>query len=137
MKNTFIRTFVLVFPFIAISIIIFISCQHDTIKKDELRKIYFDTEVLPIFLNNCTASECHSGSGRVFALTNYHEIVKDVTKGNPGSSRLYQAITSTLGNTMPPNRPLDIQQRTFIYLWIEQGAENNKDTSKIVVAKKN
>ena len=128
MRNKAFSTLLILIAIFTLASLIIYSCQHDAIKKDEIRKIYFDTEVLPVILNNCTASGCHYGNGDVFPLTTYDEIAKNVTKNNPTSSRLYQAITSSI-STMPPNKPLNAQQRTIIYLWIDQGAENNKDTS--------
>lgn len=115
-----------------VSAIIVNSCQHESVKKNEFRKIVFETEVLPIIQNNCTAAGCHSGSGELFALTNYDQIVKQVTKGDASVSNLYMAITSTYGDLMPPNKPLTPQQRAIIRLWIDQGAENTVDTGSTI-----
>jgi hypothetical protein len=132
MKKSFLATLLVIIPFILIVFVFLYSCQHDAVKSNELRQVYFDKEVLPIMLNNCTASGCHGAGGDVFALTTYDEIVKQVVKGNPSSSRLYQAITSTT-NIMPPGKALTAQQRALIYVWIIQGAENNTDTSAVPV----
>jgi hypothetical protein len=134
MKKYVLNTILLIIPIFTLVSLLVYSCQHEAIKKDEIKKVYFNSEIFPIIENNCTASNCHNGNGDVFPLTNYDEIANEVTKNNPSSSRLYQVITSSI-NTMPPNKPLTIQQRTLIYLWIEQGAENNAAPVKLDTAK--
>jgi hypothetical protein len=99
------------------------SCTHQANIVD-VPEICFERDVLPVFINNCAISGCHDGGGESrMALDNYVDISHSVVPGNPGSSRTYQAITATWGeNRMPPNRPLSLENRTIIRLWIEQGA---------------
>ncbi|MCX6254433.1 MAG: hypothetical protein NTV31_08155 [Bacteroidia bacterium] len=99
------------------------SCTHQANIVD-IPEICFDRDVLPIFTNSCAISGCHDGGGEShLALDNYVDISHSVVPGNPNSSRIYQAITATWGeNKMPPNRPLSLENRTIIRLWIEQGA---------------
>ena len=142
MKRAYSIYLTFLLPFIMILAAIFSSCQHDSVNKNELRKINFEGEVLPIFKNNCTAAGCHGSSGNgesEMVLDNYDGIMQGITKGNPSGSRIYSAITSTWSGIMPPNKALSPTQILTIKLWIEQGAENSKidstnnnDTTKLV-----
>jgi hypothetical protein len=141
MNKKVVIPFIILVPAILLFATIIDSCRHDTILIEEPAGsdsiIYFNTQVLPIFINNCTATGCHGIDGnRRLKLTSYSEIMKEVSPGNPNSSQVYTAITSVYGNVMPPNKPLDINQRTIIRLWIMQGAKNNvaPDTSKKTAA---
>jgi hypothetical protein len=107
-----------------------LSCTH-TANIDKLPEVCFDTEVLPVFKNNCAISGCHDGTREGFAMNTYASISRDVTPGKPYSSRLYNAIIGRGGeNIMPPSNPLTAANRTLIRVWIEQGANEVKcDTS--------
>ncbi|MCX6325651.1 MAG: hypothetical protein NT144_03205 [Bacteroidia bacterium] len=99
------------------------SCTHDA-KIPDMPEVCFEGDVLPIFINSCAKSGCHTGQGESrLALNNYLDISHSVVPGNPNASRLYGAIIATSGeNKMPPNQPLSLTNRTIIRLWIEQGA---------------
>lgn len=99
------------------------SCTH-TANIANMPVVCFEGDVLPIYTNNCAVTGCHDGSrGSRMVFNNYADIRASVTPGNPGNSQSYQAIISKWGNTMPPNRPISLENRTIIRLWIEQGAE--------------
>jgi hypothetical protein len=99
------------------------SCTHEP-DLSNIPEVCFEKDVLPIFLNSCAISGCHDGTGESdLRLTSYVPISHGVEPGKPNSSKIYKAITSTFGeNRMPPDRPLSIENRTLIRLWIEQGA---------------
>jgi hypothetical protein len=99
------------------------SCTH-VANIANLPVVCFTGDVLPIFKNNCAIPGCHDGSGREshMALNNYADISRSVISGNPNSSSLYQVMVSKWGNLMPPGKPLSLENRTLIRLWIEQGA---------------
>ena len=101
------------------------SCTH-VANISNLPEVCFETDVLPIFVNNCAMAGCHvSGGGGEsrLVLDNYIDISHSVTPGNPSASRSYQAIIGKGGeNTMPPGQPLTLENRTLIRVWIEQGA---------------
>ena len=144
MRKKWVVSISLMIPFAMFIILIINSCRHETILVDVPagmdKTIYFDKNtadtvttktVLSIFTKNCqTTTGCH-GSGDLFALNSYKSIKKEVSAGNPYSSNAYTAIISVYGNTMPPKRPLSEQDRIYIRLWIEQGANNNKAPFKI------
>jgi hypothetical protein len=100
------------------------SCTH---KADitYLPKICFKRDVLPIYSNSCAIPGCHDGTGESrWALDNYLDIRGTVVPYNPEASQSYKAITATWGeNKMPPDRPVSLENRTIIRLWIEQGAD--------------
>lgn len=99
------------------------SCKHYADITD-IPEICFGRDVLPVFQTSCAISGCHDGQGEShLTLTNYSEISNGVIPGKPYSSTIYKAIISSWGeNRMPPDRPLSLENRTAIRLWIEQGA---------------
>jgi mono/diheme cytochrome c family protein len=101
------------------------SCRHDTILSSSIPEICFYSEVLPVFENNCNISGCHDGTrGSRSSYNSYANISSGVVAGNPNGSSLYQAIIGKSGEgLMPPNKPLTIENRTTIRVWIEQGAK--------------
>jgi hypothetical protein len=113
------------------------SCRHDAefppVVANVGDSIFFDSQVLPIFVSNCAMSGCHIGNGEAFALESYEQIKKKVEPGNPGKSELYQVITtnSPFGNVMPPDpKPrLTNEQVTIIQLWILEGAKNTSSSN--------
>jgi hypothetical protein len=100
------------------------SCRHDPLLPSNIPEICFEKEVLPIFQNNCSMAGCHDGNGESrSSYNNYVDISHGVVAGNPNSSRLYQAIIGKSGEgRMPPDKPLSLENRMIIRLWIEQGA---------------
>ncbi len=101
-----------------------LSCKHETVFPDNFPEICFEREVLPIFRNSCAITGCHDGSGEDdYILTDYLGISHSVASGKPYESEVYKAITAKSGDDrMPPDKPLSIENRTIIRLWIEQGA---------------
>ena len=105
------------------------SCEH---KKDatELKEVCFDTEILPIFQNNCATCHGNDRTEKDLKYIDYTSIMESVKAGNPDGSKAYNAIVSVAGeNAMPPDIPLSLNQRSLIRLWIEQGAKETKCTN--------
>ena len=87
--------------------------------------VYFTKDILPILNSNCNMSGCHTGNlGAEFSLTYYYAVMKYVSVGNPNSSKIYEAVTSTKGRKMPPNGSLTQSQIDLLSAWITQGASN-------------
>jgi uncharacterized membrane protein len=97
------------------------SCTHDA-DISAFPEICFDRDVLPIYTNNCSINNCHSGNGEEGSFSNYNEIYKSVVPYNPDASPSYAAIIAKWGQRMPPEKVLSQDSRTIIRLWIEQGA---------------
>ena len=111
---------------IVFSILLWISsCRHGYLLNSDIPDICFKKEVYPIFMNNCAISGCHDGQGESELLLNDSLSIRNaVVPGDPKGSSAYQAIVSKSGeNKMPPDRPLSLENRTIIRLWIEQGAK--------------
>ncbi|HEY6955945.1 MAG TPA: c-type cytochrome domain-containing protein [Flavisolibacter sp.] len=95
------------------------TCSVDT--------IYFQQQVLPVFISNCAMSGCHDAASHKegINLTSYSGIMSGgIRAGNPGSSKLYNVI---IDGSMPP-RPystLTQDQINSLNKWITQGAKNN------------
>lgn len=113
-----------------------ITCSPDT--------AYFQQQVLPIFISNCSMSGCHDAASHQdgVVLTDYNSIMLtgEVEAGDPGDSEIWEKITETDSDDRmpPPPRPALTQvQKETIRKWIMQGAKNNScagsacDTSNV------
>lgn len=101
-----------------------IACNPDT--------VYFQNVILPMLVSGCGMSGCHDAATAEedVVLTSYQSIMStaEIVPGNPGRSKLYEAITdSDPEERMPPapNAGLTTDQILSIRKWIEQGARNN------------
>jgi mono/diheme cytochrome c family protein len=97
-------------------------CNPDT--------IYFEMDVLPIFLSSCAKSGCHDATAQEgvrldsFAAAMGSDVI---TPGNPGNSELYKKINETDPEDVmppPPEAQLNADQKEIIRKWIAQGAQN-------------
>ena len=106
------------------------ACTHDPVTISDLDTVCFQTQVLPILQTSCNISGCHGFGGEGFSSANYSAVMQSVIPGNARKSPLYRVITNINGeNMMPPDRPLSIEQRSIIQVWIEQGAKNTTCTT--------
>lgn len=94
-------------------------------------KVYFNQQVLPIFVSNCTMSGCHDDASHQdgVMLTSYEKVMATagVKPGRPGESDLYKVLVESRPDKRmprPPQAPLSQQQIQLIYDWIRQGAKN-------------
>ena len=94
-------------------------------------KIYFQQQVLPILLSNCTMSGCHDDASHQdgIILTSYEKVMATagVRPGRPTDSDLYEVLVETDPDDRmprPPRNPLSQDQIQVIYQWIQQGAQN-------------
>jgi mono/diheme cytochrome c family protein len=101
------------------------NCSPDT--------VYFVNDILPIISSNCTMSGCHDNITHADGvnLTTYSNIMRYVSKGNAGNSKLYKVVIKTNDDRMPPApmAPLSQAQKDRIAKWINQGAKNNNCTA--------
>jgi hypothetical protein len=91
--------------------------------------ISFSKSVVPIFVNNCNTSDCHSGTYPAANLNlepsyAYAQLTRTgsgyVNTTNPENSRLYKSLISN----MPPMGKLDATTIELITKWMQQ-AKNN------------
>jgi len=101
-----------------------LTCDPDT--------VYFRNDVLPLLISSCGMSGCHDASTAQegVVLTSYQSVMNtaEIIPGNPGSSKLYEAITESETDERmppPPASALSTDQILLIRKWIEQGARNN------------
>ena len=94
-------------------------------------KVYFNQQVLPILVSNCTLSGCHDDASHEegVVLTSYDKVMAtgEIRRGQPSESKLYKVIaTNDISDRMPPHpqAPLSNEQKNLIYNWIQQGAQN-------------
>lgn len=78
----------------------------------------------------CGTSNCHGGPISP-KFDSYAQIMNYVTAGNPGSSRLWEYITTNdFDKAMPPvasNHELNTSDKGLIYNWIKNGAKERPD----------
>ncbi len=102
------------------------TCSPDT--------VYFVNDIMPIISSNCTMSGCHDNITHADGvnLTSYSNIMRYVSAGNAGNSKLYKVVVKTDGDRMPPApmAPLTQSQKDKIAKWINQGAKNNNCTGR-------
>ena len=94
--------------------------------------IYFEQQILPIFISNCAMSGCHdAGTAQDgIVLTSYSSIMNSdvIEPGDANDSEVYEVITETDPDKrmpQPPQNPLTSAQISLIQQWINQGAQNN------------
>jgi mono/diheme cytochrome c family protein len=98
-------------------------CDPDT--------VYFQNDILPLFVSNCAMSGCHDAQTAEdgVILTDYQTIMQtgEIDPGNPNNSEVYEAITETDPDKImpPPPATLTPEQIAMVYTWIAQGAQNN------------
>ena len=119
------------------------SCKHDipeppngvSLEESNLPcdpgKVYFNQQVLPILISNCTLSGCHDDASHEeeVVLTSYNKVMAtgEIKPGQPNESKLYKVIvTNDASDHMPPppQPSLTSEQKSIIYNWIQQGAQN-------------
>jgi uncharacterized membrane protein len=89
--------------------------------------VYFQYDVLPVFVSACAISGCHNATSRVdgYQLTDYaNAIKKGVSAGKATSSKIYNEIAN---GSMPPRNSgitMTQAQKDIVAKWINQGAKN-------------
>lgn len=138
---------------IGLSIVLFYtsSCTHDPFLPEDnpndtvpipdqigsgcdSSKIFFNRDILPIFVTQCGVSGCHDSrtaeEGYVF--TDYAKIIrKGFVSGKPGNSDVYKRITTAKASDVMPPAPLNKllpNQITAINRWITEGLKNDTCT---------
>ena len=95
----------------------------------------YDRDIEPIFANSCAVSKCHDAASHEegINLSSYAKALSHISPGNPTSSKIYNAITSSLNseNFMPqkPYSALSKAAIDTIYSWIKRGGLNEKCSS--------
>lgn len=116
------------------SMIGYTSCKHDPPYNGE--DICFESQILPIFLSNCTSSGCHNSIDQAegLNLTTYQGIMEEIKKYKPLESEIYEVITDHGDDMMPPppRPPLTAGQIELIYNWIWSGAPNDEGCGQVL-----
>ncbi|MBK6640034.1 MAG: hypothetical protein KBH11_01950 [Bacteroidia bacterium] len=109
-----------------VALLFFQSCTRES-DLTNYPVVSFTNEVQPIIVGNCAQSGCHGQNDEEFPLTSYDEISGRVEPGNGRKSQIYRVITGRALEFMPPSPsdPLTEDQIRSIFVWIEQGAQNN------------
>ena len=96
-----------------------LKCSKDT--------IFFENSVLPFVINSCSKSGCHDAGGNAHELTlsNYSDISRLVSPGDPLSSKLYTVLFAFGESHMPKGGQATVNEEALVYYWIKQGASDN------------
>jgi hypothetical protein len=102
------------------------ACDEDT--------VYFNNQVLPIFIANCAISTCHDDASAAegVILTDYASITEKINPGDPDDSEYYTIMLKTELDALMPRDPktglgfsLPQEELDLIRDWIIQGAKDN------------
>lgn len=115
------------------SILILLSCSvlfTTCIKDIYSPNACFNEDVLPIFISNCTFSECHNSKNKEsgYNLTTYDGIMKGITPKHPLLSEIYNSIRGK--NPSMPQSPYSMLSKKDVYTiktWIQMGAKNSSN----------
>lgn len=130
-----------------VSLLFILSCKHRIPGADDLTSggdvpytttscspdtAYFQQQVLPVFVSNCSMSGCHDVTSHEegMILTSYTSIMASggIRPGYPYNSKIFKKIVEPNANDRMPPLPhsaLSQQQIDIIRNWILQGAVNN------------
>ena len=90
--------------------------------------ISYAQTIQPLLTNNCNFSGCHANGSRggKVELSVYDSVKKSVLPFNANASKLYFSLIKTDPlRVMPPAGKLHPNKIQSVWLWIEQGAQNN------------
>ena len=96
--------------------------------------VYFETQILPIFVSNCAIPGCHDRATAEVGviLTDYTNVMEEVTPFDLEASDVYERLIDEDPEDLMPRNPntmlgeaLDQEQIDLIAEWILQGAPNN------------
>jgi hypothetical protein len=122
--------------------LLLMSCKHDPYVNPENPpmtglcdpdSVYFQNQVLPILVSNCTESGCHNPQDHEegIVLDSYQSLVTTVENGTLNDlqeNKLMKAILDDDPDDRmppPPNAPLTADQINILKQWLSQGALNN------------
>lgn len=89
--------------------------------------VCFNSQILPLFVSNCTMSACHDAITHAdgYNFTTYNGIKSGVIAFQPDKGNIIKSITDTdPKDRMPPAGPLSAAQIQLIKKWISEGATN-------------
>jgi cytochrome c5 len=134
------------FIYFALTISLFIACKHEpvapvstnnptpTIRQDTVigwkcspDTVYFQYDVLPIFISSCAMSGCHDAKtiSAGYQLTDYASIMKKgIVAGKATSSNVYASIYNGVMPVRGSGVTMSQAQKDMIAKWINQGAKN-------------
>ena len=124
-------------------LLLIVSCKHEAVEPEQSlaegngsnacdsNKVYFENDILPIFVASCAFSGCHDAGTAIsgVVLTNYEETINSnvIVAGEPNNSEIFKRIIELdinermpLGGNRLPQEEID-----KIELWILDGALNS------------
>lgn len=110
------RTIFLLFIIITIAY----SCKKDDYKNLDCGSTpnTYSNEIAPMVSKNCSAAACHGSGSANGDYTSYVGLKVVADKGSLENKVLHD-------KTMPPSKPLPLEDRRKLKCWIEAGAPNN------------
>ncbi|MEZ4892154.1 MAG: hypothetical protein R3A50_14280 [Saprospiraceae bacterium] len=112
------------------------SCKHDFTGPTtppmeglcDLDSVYFQNQIMPILISNCTESGCHNQKDckAGIALNSYSKMLSTVASVTSNDWKKNKLIKSLEDGRMPQNKPrFSTEQINVIKAWVTQGASNN------------
>jgi mono/diheme cytochrome c family protein len=95
----------------------------------------YDRDIQPILMSSCAVSGCHNATSHKEGIdfSSYTKTLGTISKGNPGGSKMYKAITASQSSEdfMPPKPYSALSKAAIdtIYSWIKRGGLNEECAS--------
>jgi cytochrome c553 len=112
---------------VLVNAVLLVIFAGSCVKKVGNKDVSFKERILPIFVSNCTMSDCHNSLSKhvKLDLTTYEGIMKAVVPGHPMLSEVYTNISGSRPSMPTKGYPkLSTQDVELIKLWINMGATN-------------
>ncbi|HMQ60134.1 MAG TPA: hypothetical protein PKE06_05655 [Flavilitoribacter sp.] len=124
MKSFKIRHLLAVATVLGATVFSFQGCTKEHIPDPT---VYFEEDVFPLIVTNCTKSGCHNAVDREqgYDFTTYNGIMTAVKAGDYKGSPLYTSLVTPFGYMPQDGDRFSDENVALIALWIEQGAANN------------
>lgn len=128
MKHVKIKPILVAAAFVAAAGIFLQGCAKEHIPDPG---VYFQEDILPLIVSNCTKSGCHNSIDREegYDFTYYLGIRAAVIPGDYKGSVLYKSLVKPFGYMPEDGDRLPDEDIEAVALWIEQGALENSGSS--------
>jgi len=120
------QKFVILFVVVLFASVLPQSCTFDSLPSEDV-SVCFETEILPLFISNCSGQGCHNSIDKEdgYDLTTYEGIMTGIKAFDVNGSKLMESILDTDPDKImppPPASPLTSAQIAKISEWINEGA---------------
>jgi uncharacterized membrane protein len=128
---------------VVISVLVVLGCKHDKplpeISNTPIKSyncssdtVYFQNDIAPILISNCSMSGCHNSIDHAEGIdvSNYVALMNSdiINRLHANRSEIMESLNDSGDDLMPPPpySPLSSTKKALIEKWINQGAINNQ-----------